>query len=138
MKFEDEYGSIEELVKEIGKQKEGYLINIFPENNFIEIQNWSENHEMLGGSIYFKIEEDGKIKRRRQQTKVSEIVKSLAKHIDPKLLLEETLKQVSPDDIDEIYDRVVEKKGKVKSGEGCYSLKIGGKKGKPFELCIIN
>jgi hypothetical protein len=36
----------------------------------------------------------------------------------------------------ELHERAVEKEGKVTEGPGYYSLKIGGKRGAPFELYL--
>ena len=77
---------------------------------------------------------DGKWKRVPILDIQSKLAEELVKQIEPKKILMYALKKLPPEDLEELYERVVEKRGKVVEGEGCYCLFVGGKQGakKPF------
>ena len=82
----------------------------------------------------FKIK-DGEFEEINLKAIVKEIVDFLEHKITPKKLLEDVLKTSDPATIMEVLERI-RKKPKVKEGEGCYFLQIGGKRGFPFQLDI--
>ena len=111
------------------------LVVILPEPKPIE--NWESFH-ITRDSIMYRCDNSGYLEKVNTKAMIKEIVKVTAAHLSPEELMEDVLNSVDPDDIIEIYQRVVEKKGKIKEAEGCYKLLIGGKRGAPFELMIRN
>ena len=70
---------------------------------------------------------------------VETIVHKLAPHVDiKKFLTEMLLIQSGPAEIMELKERLEKGYAKVKDGPGCYSLTVGGKRGKPYEFVLIN
>ena len=67
---------------------------------------------------------------------VKEIVEVLKDKISVEKFLEDVLNDIDPEELEEIYERAVVKKGKIREEEGCYKLLIGGKRGAPFELML--
>ena len=71
---------------------------------------------------------------------VNELQKSIAKELKNKIdgegLIRDVLEDLPLLGLKDLHERVVKKKGKVKSQEGCYNLQIGGKRGRPMELFI--
>jgi len=70
---------------------------------------------------------------------IKTIVNKLAPHVDVKQLLTEMLLiQSGPVEILELKERLEKAYPKVKDAPGCYSLMIGGKRGRPYEFVMIN
>ena len=70
---------------------------------------------------------------------IETIVNKLAPHVDVKTLLTEMLLIKSgPVEILELKERLEKGYAKVKDVPGCYSLMVGGKRGKPYEFVLIN
>ena len=70
---------------------------------------------------------------------IKSIVNKLAPHVDVKQLLTEMLLiQSGPVEIMELKERLEKGHAKVKDTPGCYSLTVGGKRGKPYEFVMIN
>jgi len=70
---------------------------------------------------------------------VETIVNKLAPHVDiKKFLTEMLLIQSGPVEIMELKERLEKGYAKVKDAPGCYSIMIGGKRGRPYEFVLIN
>ena len=70
---------------------------------------------------------------------IETIVNKLAPHIDVKKLLAEMLLiQSGPMEIMELKERLEKGYAKVKDTPGCYSIMVGGKRGKPYEFVLIS
>lgn len=66
------------------------------------------------------------------------IAAKLAPHFDAKKYLTELLLlQTPPEEIAELSERLASPAASVKEHRDCYTLRIGGKKGRPFELVTI-
>jgi len=68
------------------------------------------------------------------------IIEFLSKKIDVKDILSDLLKAHTPEQtVVDIYERVTKSnfKASVKSKEGCFSISIGGKKGRPVSLWVF-
>lgn len=65
------------------------------------------------------------------------IAERLAVGLDAKGLIIEALRKAPPNDVVEIQERLEKPDAAVKPGPGCYSIKIGGKPGRPIELVIV-
>ena len=82
------------------------------------------------------LKRDGKYIKLNTKKLIDEVVKVLKSKVTIEKLLEDALCSLSPEELQEVYERVIKKKGKVREEEGCYKLLIGGKKGYPFELML--
>ena len=70
---------------------------------------------------------------------IETIVNKLAPHVDVKKLLTEMLLiQSGPMEIMELKERLEKGYAKVKDVPGCYSIMVGGKRGRPYEFVLIN
>ena len=70
---------------------------------------------------------------------IETIVNKLAPHVDiKKFLTEMLLIQSGPVEIMELKERLEKGYAKVKDAPGCYSIMIGGKRGRPYEFVLIN
>ena len=67
---------------------------------------------------------------------IDELVNHLKEHVSVEKIIEDALCDTDPDELEEIFDRVVNKKGKIREEEGCYKLIIGGKRGQPMEFML--
>jgi|Deesub1362A_J573_1020465.scaffolds.fasta_scaffold13388_3 uncharacterized protein (DUF2267 family) len=103
---------------------------IYPES----LEDAEEFHRIRDAVIYKRI--GSTIKRVDTEKLVSEIVNVLKDKISVEKLLEDVINDIDPEDLEEIYERAVVKKGKIREEEGCYKLLIGGKRGAPFELML--
>lgn len=66
------------------------------------------------------------------------ITEKLAPHFEVKKFLEELLLlQTSPDDVDELFQRLEAPHVSVNQHRDCYTLRIGGKKGRPFDFMTV-
>ena len=138
------YDSVEEL-KEDCKKKVGddfyimdsvkdKLVIVLPEPRPIDD---IESFHMTRDSIIYRYTDDfGTIEKVNAKAMIEKIVEVTAVHIAPEELMKDVLNSVNPEELIEIYQRVIEKKGKIREEEGCYKLLIGGKRGAPFELMI--
>ena len=78
----------------------------------------------------------GLLKKLNTKKLINELAKILAKKITVEKLMRDVLSSLTPSELNEVYERVIIKKGKIREEEGCYKLLIGGKRGYPFELAI--
>ena len=66
------------------------------------------------------------------------IVDKLAPHFDAQNFLEELiLLQTPPEEVDELFQRLGAPHVSVKQHRDCYTLRIGGKKGRPFDFVTV-
>ena len=69
---------------------------------------------------------------------IETIANKLAPHVDiKKLLTEMLLIKSGPVEIMELKERLEKSYAKIKDTPGCYSLTVGGKRGKPYEFILI-
>ena len=69
---------------------------------------------------------------------IETIVNKLAPHVDVKKLLTEMLLiQSGPMEIMELKERLEKGYAKVKDTPGCYSIMVGGKRGRPYEFVLV-
>jgi len=138
------YDNVEEL-KEDCKKKVGddfyimdsvktKLVVVLPEAK--QIEDWQSFHITRDSIMYRYVDDYGTIEKVNTKAMIKKIVEVTAVHLSPEELMEDVLNSLDPDDIIEVYHRVIEKKGKIREEEGCYKLLIGGKRGAPFELMI--
>lgn len=80
----------------------------------------------------------GRYVRMNLPAMVKFISEKLAPHFDAKKFLEELLLlQTPPDDVAELFERLTAPQATVREHKDCYTLHIGGKKGRPFSLVTV-
>ena len=135
-KLEHTYKNVGTLYEDIKNREGEYALATLTDKNLVTVTPMDKGNIEIAEAIVFQILEDGSLKQLNMKEQRKKVVKKLAKYIEPERLLMEILKGYTPEQMIELHERVIEKKGKVTSGSGCYSLKIGGKRGTPFELYL--
>ena len=135
-KLESTYKSIGDLYEDIKSREKEYALATLTDKDIVTVIPMDEKNAEITKAIVFEILEDDSLKQIDMEEQRKEVVKKLAKYINPERLLMEILKGYEPEQMLELYERAIEKKGKVTESPGCYALKIGGKKGTPFELYL--
>ena len=85
--------------------------------------------------FYFK-DEKGIYKKMNTKKFIDALVEKLTPHVSVEELLRDTLYDTNPEDLKEMYERVIEKKGSIREKPGCYKLMLGGKRGVPFQFML--
>ena len=133
--LKEEYNNLGELKREADKR--GYFMMSIPGSPYIRVELPGEEHEIRGEHyISYKIEEDGSLTRFHMEDQQKEIAKELAKYVDAEKLMVHILSQYNPEELEELFERVIKKEGKVTEQPGCYSLNIGGKRGRPMNIVV--
>ena len=68
---------------------------------------------------------------------IDKMASQLAEHFDSKMLMSEVLKKTETGQLLDIKERLEKPEASIKSKKGCFSLQIGGKRGRPVELTLI-
>ena len=68
---------------------------------------------------------------------LDKMASQLAEHFDSKMLMDEVLRKTDTDQLLELKERLETPDASIKSKKGCFSLLIGGKRGRPVELTLI-
>ena len=135
-KLDITYESIGDLYDDLKTRKQEYALATLTDKSLVTVTPMKEDNVFIPESVVFEILEDGTLKQKNIEAMEEKIIERLAKYIEPEKLLLEILRTLEPSQLVELHERAVEKEGKVTSGSGCYSLKIGGKRGTPFELYL--
>jgi len=117
------------LVLEYGAKK---LVGIYP----CHVEETGDDRVHTMRDVKWYCIGDKHLKLMDAEKMIEGIIDVLHDKVDVKKLIEDALHDSSPDDLQEIFDRAVIKKGKVREKEGCYKLLIGGKRGQPFEFML--
>jgi hypothetical protein len=138
------YDTIDDIIKDSTKiLGDYYYTTTVPKMNILVVYPF--NHKERGSrgdrihiarDAIFYTEKDGKYQKLNTEKMIEELVGRLVSHISIEHLVRDVLYDTNPDDLREIYERVVEKNGSIKEEPGCYKLLIGGKKGPPFEMAL--
>lgn len=138
-KLKKEYSSIEELEQDCKKllgtnwqisKRADNIVAVLP----LQLIQDEEIHKARDIPLFLLKKE--KLHKIDTKKLMQEIVKILAEKIDVQDFLIDVLSSLNPDELREVYERTVIKKGKIRVTEGCYKLLIGGKKGYPMELML--
>ena len=140
------YKNIADIEKDADKKirNEYFYVTSIPKVNVIVVYPFSvieggkdddRIHLSRDALFYFKSEK-GKYKKMNTKKFIDELTEKLYTYVDVKELIRDTLYDTNPQDLRELYERAIENKGKIKDAPGCYKLKIGGKRGAPFELML--
>lgn len=135
-KLELTYKSVGDLYEDLKTRKQKYALATLTDKNLVTVTPMKEDNVFIPESVVFEILEDGTLEQRDIEKMEKEVIKRLAKYVDPEKLLIEILRTLSPEQLVELHERAIVKKGKVTEGPGCYSLKIGGGRGAPYELYL--
>ena len=135
-KLESTYKSVGDLYGDIKRREGEYALATLTDKNLVTVTPMDKGNVEIAEAIVFEILEDGSLRQLNMVEQRKAVVKKLAKYVEAERLLMEILLGYTPEQMIELHERVIEKKGKVTSGSGCYSLKIGGKRGTPFELYL--
>ena len=135
-KLEHIYKNVGALYEDIKGREGEYALATLTDKNLVTVTPMDKGNIEITKTIVFEILEDDSLRQLNMEEQRKAVVKKLAKYIEPERLLMEILKGYEPTQMIELHERVIEKKGKVTSGSGCYSLKIGGKRGAPFEVYL--
>ena len=133
-RLKDKYKTLEELKDDI---LEDYIFVFRKKDNLVVVTPYEVDEGVhINQVAHYYYYSDNCIKKIDVDKLKKELIEILSKHITIKKLIEDVLNTIPPDELMEIYERAVVKKGKIKEEEGCYKLLIGGKRGKPYELAI--
>ena len=135
-KLESTYKNVGALYEDIKGREGEYALATLTDKNLVTVTPMDKGNIETTKTIVFEILEDNSLRQLNMEEQRKAVVKKLAKYIEPERLLMKILKGYEPTQMIELHERVIEKKGKVTSGSGCYSLKIGGKRGAPFEVYL--
>jgi hypothetical protein len=117
-------------------KKENFIMTFQPENNIIMMIKTTEQeevHDLFGDFEVYRLE-NGKILKVDMKVLVNESAKVLSKHVKPEDVVKNILRDLTPSEIMEVFERAVKKKGKIKTKNGCFEIQIGGKRGHPFTI----
>ena len=135
-KLELTYKSVGDLYEDLKTRKQKFALATLTDKDLVTVTPMKEDNVFIPESVVFQILEDGTLEQRDIEKMEKEVIKRLAKYIDPEKLLIEILRTLLPEQLVELHERAVVKEGKVTEGPGCYSLKIGGRRGAPYELYL--
>ena len=127
-------------VKKDGKKIAEGTLTEFKKKMTNEQFSSAERHPKKRYVITKLEDKNGKVKIELKEINIeklkSGIIKELSDKINTTALLDDVLGDMSIHSLEELSARAVDKKGSVKSKEGCYKLVIGGKKGRPMQLML--
>jgi len=101
----------------------------------IEYGKDDERIHLSRDALFYVMIEKG-YKKLNTEKLINELVIKLAPAVNTEELVRDALYDTNPDDLKELYERVIVKEGKVRDKPGCYKLVVGGKRGTPFELML--
>jgi len=110
-------------------------IGVYPSNFDTDYANDHRIHLMR--DVVWYENKGEKIKKMDSARKIEAIVEAIQDKVDVQKLLIDRLNDSNPEELQELFERAVLKKGAVKEKEGCYKLLVGGKRGKPYEFAIL-
>ena len=136
--LKEEYSSLNALLEDVSNIFGSYAVVAISENKVTISMQYVIDEELthLSRDIPNYKFKGKKLVRIHYDERIKELVDALKENITVEKFLEDVLNDIDPDSLEEIYDRVIKRKGKVKEEEGCYKLSIGGKRGMPFELML--
>lgn len=136
IELKERYNNLSELKKDADDG--GFFMVSMPESKYIRMESPIEEHMIRENPfVQYKIEEDGSLIQYHIEHKHKELAQLLAKCINPERLMLHVLSNINPAEIEELYERAVEKEGKTSEAPGCYSINVGGKRGRPFNFVVV-
>ena len=143
-KLDDYYTDIESLSRDAEKIFLGNvaiivvssrkLVSVRPNVLYTGGEDWHTSRD----SIFYRLEDDGSLTKVNVKKIIKELADYLSGKVTVKKLMKDVLDKLDPEALLEVYDRAIIKKGKVGEEEGCYALTIGGKKGRPMKIFIVD
>ena len=140
-KMKNYYQKVEDLRKDAKKLlRDHYTISEIPDRNFFAVYpaNYreyvkDERLHIQRDCLFYHIKKDGFCLMDSQKF-VDEIAVKMKDKVDIELLIKDALYDADPDELMEIYERLVKNNASIRSGDGCYKFFIGGRPGRPFEF----
>lgn len=129
---DDIFGEYYALMIYSGKK----LVGVYPSNVEEDIAHDHRFHTMR--DIRWYLNTEGKLQQLETEKMIDALVERFKEEIDISAIIRDRLHDSNPDEIDELFERAIIKKGSVKEKEGCYKLMVGGKRGKPYEFNILD
>lgn len=139
------YNTREELRKDANKKLDvHYHIIEIPTKNcigiypifYIEGGKDDDRLHVMRDVCFYRVNDKEELQQLDSEKLIDALVEKLKGSISIEPILRDALYDTNPDDLMEIFERAVVKKGKVREKGGCYKLSIGGKPGAPFELSL--
>lgn len=145
-KLKVKYKDFKELEEDANKKikSEYYYITTVPKLKLIMIYPFSiieygkddERVHLSRDCLFYFATEKNEYKKMNTEKFINKLVDKLVPHVSVEELVRDALYDTNPEDLREMYERVIEKKGSVRDKPGCYKLMLGGKKGAPFEFML--
>lgn len=138
--LKDKYDSVDKLIDHCDKIFGKYYGTIFLAlNKMLMVRP-----VLIEGDEHIHISRDSVLYRRKgnkwhlvdTMKLINVLVEHLKEHVSVEKLVEDALCDTSPEQLEELFERVVKKKGSIREEEGCYKLIIGGKRGQPMEFML--
>jgi hypothetical protein len=140
------YDSISNLQDDANKKlgADNYYITTVPKIKIIIVYPFAvveggkddDRIHLSRDALFYFLTEKGTHKKMNTEKFINALVEKLTPHVSVEELVRDALYDTNPEDLKEMYERVVEKKGSIKEKPGCYKLRLGGKRGVPFEFML--
>jgi hypothetical protein len=111
-------------------------VAVYPSN--IEDDTKEDHRIHLMRDVVWYNKEEEQLTRMDIEEKIKLIVDKIKDKVNIEQLLVDRFHDSDPEELQEMFERVVLNQGAVKDKEGCYKLMVGGKKGKPYEFTILD
>ena len=85
----------------------------------------------------YRIVGENPIELEEIQIDLNKMAAMLAEQFDAKMLMDEVLRKTDTAQLLDIKERLEVPDASIKSKKGCFSMQIGGKRGRPVELVLI-
>ena len=85
----------------------------------------------------YRIVGENPIELEEIQIDLNKMASMLADQFDAKMLMDEVLRKTDTAQLLDIKERLEVPDASIKSKKGCFSMQIGGKRGRPVELVLI-
>lgn len=107
-----------------------------PDKNIVSLvkKTYSADFDIIKDLEIYSIDEFNEVKKLDTTKLLQEIAKTLSKHINPEDVIRNLLRDLSPTEVMDIYERAVVRNGTISVGRGCFEISIGGKRGQPLVI----
>lgn len=133
--MKDEYDNLDEIIKDANR----YAVHISPSRASVilvkEGYEKQEHFSVIDDTIFYKFEK-GKYRKVYLENMKSALIPVLSEKLEVEDFMNDVLSEMSPNDLIDVYERAIEKKGNIDQKNGCYFLRIGGKRGRPKEIFL--
>ena len=136
----DKYNTVDELIDHCDEVFGKYYGTIFLAlNKMLAVRpigiEGDDNVHISRDSALYRKKEDGWYSIDTMKL-IDILVEHLKEHVSVEKIIEDALTDAPPEVLEDLFERVVIKKGSIREKEGCYKLLIGGKRGQPMEFML--